>query len=809
MTNSEKTLNFTTKISLDFSKKLKNFQFIPENLSATISLSKLDFLRNKTATEIALLFYKDFYENYKGSGDSQKALFKTFSKFGGISLNLGSDFLTVLPSNYEIKPDLQQEKLVFLEIDDTKNSILLNMILSNKSSNSETNFSLKFVNFPAKSEDYGQKFLQAFSNNYELEPEIKKYLSEKNSKVKDIFQKKPSDLGIKFDFVSWFKKKNQETKSTFLNEVKDLFPSFELKNVDFKLGTFQENQIKNDNLIPINLQISGNFADKILLPAGLNLHENRQYSYNFSFNFDATSSINSSLLKKAIELFDFEGAKNPTNLNFELKKNLPVTIFASTIDDTIKELFNKPLDLKTITKEAEPLFNLLNFSVESKKAISFTKTKPVEVSATLFQEEKQVEEASKLPKDEKKPGDYLKSILENLAKLTFPPNTFVYLSSSFENKYTLKIEIKTNDITQEKLEIVIGNVFKKNSAYEKIKQLTKVHLFLDWQTNVETRFDDAKKQKLLTSISAIDNPNFKFVVGGYKSNSDELPFLDEKNQGIYLAEKGIIYPEKKATTQPQPVQQGKGTDNNGGTSTVNNSAKITLGEGISLFYAFKPTKLPRNYFTRYFLFKSVANNGKQFGLIVEPDKVKKEYNHIGPDFVKSDKFSVFEADKSKQDFKIELKWWKKEAAHITYNGKFNPIDSKDEKFKQEPENPINLDYDFLNESDSTVILAVKVQRKDGKIVLKSSFFTTGYEKGEKPKFEWEWSIPNDKYFEIDLSKGLSLGAIASKELFLVEKVFKTERSFAGITFKGFAMVDNPKNNDIYDKIFEIFRKEYI
>ncbi|MBG0730661.1 P110/LppT family adhesin N-terminal domain [Mycoplasma sp. 'Moose RK'] len=832
VTNLEKTVNFTTKISLDFSKKSKNFQFIPENLNATINLSKLDFLKNKTATEIAILFYKDFYKNYKESKDEKVAIFKTFSKFGGVSLSLSSDSLVILPSNYELKPDLQLEKLVFSNVNDLQKSISLSMILFDKLTNKSTNFSLKFVDFPPSNENFGDKFLQAFSQNYELKPEITKYLSEKNSKVKDIFQKKPSDLVANFDFISLFKEKDHKTKSTFLSEIKDFFPGFEVKNVDFKLGSFHENQAENDNLVPINLQVSGNFLESNL-PAGLNFGNKNEYTYNFKFNFDASSKINSSYFENAIKNFDLT-VKDFKNLNFKIKKDLPITIFASTIDNSIKDFLNKPLELKNITKIVSPLFQILNFSVNSKEidVPGAKSTLPAQsvaiktpVSTTLFEEKvvngqeapvKKSEPA--LEKSTKKMGDYLKSIFDGLEKLSFPPNTFVYLSTSFKDEYTLEIKIESDKKVLETLKIKINDVARNNVAYKTLKESTKTDLFLDWQTNVETKIektDEKNSKTLVTSISSIDNSNLKFVPGSRDSSKWSLPetkpFLNENAGGIYLTDSGlelVKLPEKTSEKSPKlPLQPN-----------------FQLTKGKTFVYIFKPSKQVGPIYAKYYLLRSSLNDNKSdFSLVIRPYFTVSEnskINLIGLDTEKPPKspsfFPTLSAIPNQKSGGSGTLYDTAGSLKTTYNGeakiKFSINRSRqivaDQSSSITPHSNIDIFKDYLSQPNSTIMLVATVEvDKQDKQKLKLSFYSSEYKSGKVAIWDW---FQDFKQGQIDLSKGLLLGGTKSpNDSWPANKGVNRDLAPHGAaTFKALALFDKPDKKEEYDKIIEKFHQQY-
>ncbi|ATP59424.1 P110/LppT family adhesin N-terminal domain [Mesomycoplasma dispar] len=792
VSNATKSINYTTKFDLDFSKQEKSFQFSPENLEAKISLSKLDFLDGKTATETAILFYDSFHKNFSQLKDVTKALNKTFSQFGGISFSLNSDPIFALPPNFEIRPELQAEKLFFNSVNDEKNEVSLKMVLLDKSSQKETNFSLKFVDLPKANQKYGAKFLEIFKKNYQFSNEISKYLARNNTNTAKLFDKttKLKNLNLS-EFSAWFKAKSN-ANANFLEQIKTLIPNFEPKKVTFSVKK-AEKSAENHNLVTVALKVDGNFKNQDQLPAGLKLGENNEYSYNFEFNFDTTESIYSGYFRNAIETFDTKTAENLENLSFEIKKDLPVTIFASTIDNRIKHLLNKPLDLKNITKTAASLFDFLNFSANRKEVLT---PKQAEVSTTLFQDTEengasQNSESSTLSTNIPKPassqdaGNYLKTLFENLEKIKFPPNTSLFLSTFFKDKYTLKLEIKTDGITKEELEIEIDKVSKDNNAYKSLVDSVKMHLFLDWRTNVETKSEgEGKDQKqVLTSITAVNNPNLKFEANPEPSEkSKQKVHLDPENQGIYLAEGGI--------SLQNTSKDKKGTEN------------LKLEKGKTLFYAFKPTKLPKQSTLQYFLLKT-EDDGNNFSLVIEPELFLEErFKKIGADFEEKSKkpnnrFINFNNDKK--------------GLQKTYNGEYKLELNLQNGFPPQPslelksKNRLNAWHDFLNDTNATIILTANIVEENGKSFLNLNFYTSEYKKATESRFDWKLEIPSN--IKWDFSKNLTLGTTKSENQ---EKMDKTlTRSSTGITFKGFALFEKPKTTQEYNDVFEKFRKQYI
>ncbi|WP_337902557.1 P110/LppT family adhesin N-terminal domain [Mesomycoplasma ovipneumoniae] len=162
ISNSSKSINYTASFDLDFSDQDKTLNFSAQNLSASISLLNQDFLEGKTATEIAILFYNEFKENFEKTKNSSSALFATFSKFGGISFSINSEPVFVFPSNFEIKPELQEEKLNFTNVDDVNNKIDLALSLFDKKTQKSSKLTLNFVDVPKKTDQ--KKIFWTFKN---------------------------------------------------------------------------------------------------------------------------------------------------------------------------------------------------------------------------------------------------------------------------------------------------------------------------------------------------------------------------------------------------------------------------------------------------------------------------------------------------------------------------------------------------------------------------------------------------------------------------------------------------------------------
>ncbi|WP_341401298.1 hypothetical protein [Mesomycoplasma ovipneumoniae] len=816
--------------------------FSAQNLSASISLLNQDFLEGKTATEIAILFYNEFKENFEKTKNSSSALFATFSKFGGISFSINSEPVFVFPSNFEIKPELQQEKLNFTNIDDVNNKIDLSLSLVDKKTQKSSKLTLNFVDIPKKTDQKkSSELLKIFKKNYKFNSAISKHLAQNKLSVSEYFAQNPQNLDLE-QFNSWFTSNSSENQNkTFLEEIKDLIPNFSPKSVTFSVKE-NKNNPKNSNIVNVGLNIEGNFSDGTLLPLGLNLGEDNTYTFNFELEFDAAEEIYGAYFKNAIERFDKQGSQDIENLTFEIKKDLPITVFASTIDDKIQPFLNKPYDIKNITSELKPFFEALNFFATKSNKISQTPivssteettdqvtngsdtsvAVPANVSAlaTLFQEAADTSSSSSSdlapspspapsspPSSEPTPptpapdtttpsnqqsllGDYLRKLLESLEKSDLPEGTSVSFSANHQDEtYEINLKIKTPTGIERNLTIELDNVNKENKLYKSFSDSVKTHLFLDWKTNVETEEEslDGQKQQVVKSISAINNPNFKFKANEAPSKiSKEKVHVDEQEQGIYLAEGGISL------------------DNDS-----NSVTDLKLENGTSFLYAFKPKKLPAMNVLQYFLLKT-GEEANDFNLLIERVWDTPGVFKIGADFVPTPPAKGFDR-------------YKTDGFQITYNGVFIVVDLTKEKwYKKEhgyPEtgvgylsnNPHTDFHDFLNNSESTIILGVDVQKKDdNKSIMNIKFYSSESDDAKKPRFTWSREIPTGA--KLNFKKGFTFGTTTSESQKQIDKQLEKapfSRSETGITFKGFVLFDTPQTEEEYNKLFEKFRSEYV
>ncbi len=833
ISNSSKSINYTASFDLDFSDQDKTLNFSAQNLSASISLLNQDFLEGKTATEIAILFYNEFNKHFKETKNSSSALFATFSKFGGISFNINSEPVFVFPSNFEIKPELQDEKLMFTNVDDVNNKIDLALSLVDKKTQKSSKLTLNFVDVPKKTDQKKfSEFLKIFKKNYKFSSTISKHLAQNNLSVSEYFAQNPQNLDLE-KFNSWFDSNSSENtaentseKDKFLEEIKDLIPSFTPKSVTFSIKE-NKNNPKNSNIVNVGLNLEGNFSEGTLLPLGLKLGEDNTYTFNFELEFDVNEEIYGAYFKNAIESFDQQGSQDIDNLNFEIKKNLPITVFASTIDDKIKPFLNRTYDIKNITTQLTPFFEALNFFATKSKKINQTQitsttvqtadqgaegttqgadgattptTVDTNVSAlpTLFQDTDNATDSSgsesatpptptpdttTSPSDQSL-GDYLRKLLGNLEKSNLPEGTSVSISADHQDEtYEINLKIKTPNGIERILTIELDNVNKDNKLYKSFSDSVKTHLFLDWKTNVEIEeksLEDGQKQQVLKSISAVNNPNLRFNANEAPSKiSKEKVRIDEQDQGIYLAEGGISLDK-----------------------TINNNTDLKLKDGVSFLYAFKPKKLPKIDFLQYFLLKA-GEQENDFNLVIEKEFLVQGVFKIGAEFAPK--------PNPKPGHGINFNN-KKTGFQSTYNGKLelklekSSGETIEPSLELDPKNRLSILQDFLNNSESTIILRVDIEKKDSKSVMNMKFYSSESDDAKKPRFTWSREIPNGA--KLNFEKGFTFGTTKSQ---LQEQIDKLPwgRSETGITFKGFVLFDTPQTEEEYNKLFEKFRSEYV
>ncbi|MHA0349043.1 hypothetical protein ACXYWE_03705, partial [Mesomycoplasma ovipneumoniae] len=167
----------------------------------------------------------------------------------------------------------------------------------------------------------------------------------------------------------------------------------------------------------------------------------------------------------------------------------------------------------------------------------------------------------------------------------------------------------------------------------------------------------------------------------------------------------------------------------------NSDTDLKLENGTSFLYAFKPKKLPAMNVLQYFLLKT-GEEANDFNLLIERVWDTPGVFKIGADFVPSPPAKSFDR-------------YKTNGFQITYNGVFIVVDLTKEswykKARRHPEtgvgylsnNPHRDFHDFLNNSESTIILGVDVQKKDNnKSIMNIKFYSSESDGAKKPRFTW-------------------------------------------------------------------------
>ncbi|MHA0314513.1 hypothetical protein ACXYVX_03820, partial [Mesomycoplasma ovipneumoniae] len=160
---------------------------------------------------------------------------------------------------------------------------------------------------------------------------------------------------------------------------------------------------------------------------------------------------------------------------------------------------------------------------------------------------------------------------------------------------------------------------------------------------------------------------------------------------------------------------------------------------------------------------------------------------------------------------------KKEWFKTTYNGEYDiqlKLSNGEASLSlgnTKPKNPLSFLQDFLNNSESTIILGVDVQKKDNnKSIMNIKFYSSESDEAKKPRFTWSREIPTGA--KLNFKKGFTFGTAKSKSQKQIDEQFEKlplSRSEIGITFKGFVLFDTPQTEEEYNKLFEKFRSEYV
>ncbi|ATP59711.1 P110/LppT family adhesin N-terminal domain [Mesomycoplasma dispar] len=793
----QKAINFNTQVELQFNHNVEKLEISPENLSLVFQFSNNKVTKNKSVVELAIDLQKKFSENFKKENANEiAAFFKTLPDFGGISILDQKKDQVILPTNFEIRPKLQSEKLVFTKVDNARPKLELQLSLVDKNTMKEWDVFLEFTNFPKINDVKQGKIEEIFKKNYNFKADLARILVFSNLMPSQaIFENLPEKLKNHSDFKAkkvsdfnfWYQKNDL---NSLLDEVKKIVPkNFNAENVEFEIENknFDEKELKKFNekhQIPLILSVSGKFKGESLIPVGIKLNDKSQFNYRFSFLDDLSDSIYSASLENALNPLDESGninknALNLEDLKFEVKQNLPTTIFASTFDETISEWKNKPLDLKNIDKKLKPLFDLLNSSVvlEEKQKTLAAK---VSVGTTLFAEEQKSQSLGEKTENSKKPGDILKETLDRLAKTPLLKNRSVFLSSEFSDKYNLILDIKDGKVSEKRLKFPIKSVVANNKPFELLQEKTNLHLFLDWKSNVKTTSKIHKgpietPRNYVDSISALNNSELKFVPGKQNEQSENVsnessvifPFKTEANKGIYLTGNGL------ELENPSLRQPSEGVKN------------------ITIFYVFKPSDIFYPPWTNFSLLKSTKNSSSSensLDLLIRNYFVP-GFNLIGVNFRKNTTEQQGILDNQNPNSLIRT----------TFNGELRielRPDGRELNLEHiAPKNDIVTNQDFLNNTDATVMVKLKIENKEAKL----SFYTTESNTPYDPV--WEIKGENIDFSGFSVNNNLKLGILPPKQP-------DDNSPYRGaIIFKSLAIFDNSKTID--DKqIAKSFIDEY-
>ncbi|XBE77842.1 P110/LppT family adhesin N-terminal domain [Mesomycoplasma ovipneumoniae] len=186
--NQQQNINYNVKFDLKFSSNVKNSQVDPDNVNVVLELVNDELIKDKTASEIAILFNSKFIQNKKSSSD-QQALLKTIAEFGSVSFFNKQTNDLILPLAFDLEPNLKDSKLFFSKVDDATGQTNLDLSLVEKYSKKKSKIALEFKNLSTINESYASKFAQIFKDNYTFNDEIAKFLASSNLTPLDLISK--------------------------------------------------------------------------------------------------------------------------------------------------------------------------------------------------------------------------------------------------------------------------------------------------------------------------------------------------------------------------------------------------------------------------------------------------------------------------------------------------------------------------------------------------------------------------------------------------------------------------------------------
>ncbi|WDV48945.1 P110/LppT family adhesin N-terminal domain [Mesomycoplasma ovipneumoniae] len=689
--NPAQNINYNVKFDLKFSSHVKNSEIDPDNVNVVLELVNDELIKDKTASEIAILFNSKFIQNKKSNSD-QQALLKTIAEFGSISFFNKQTNDLILPLAFDVEPNLKDSKLFFSKVDDATGQANLDLSLVEKYSKKKSKIALEFKNLSTINENYASKFAQIFKDNYTFNDEIAKFLASSNLTPLDLISKPLPDSAKNHSIFKdnqpssldfWFKKpespsqtvpesstpdaassdsdaaspaspqpisvstltdnskitqqqadsssegegettdnsensenstETQPTESTDQDSTKDnqeskteetpkpevpkvetreekLKKSFSEILNNFQISEFkiqpvkielskedQEDPIKKQ-VIPLKLTLNGNFISSETFPGGLNFNSNNELEYSFNFNYNISDKVYGAYFQNALDNItktnpDGSSSLKIENLEFKVKDDQKITVFAKTIDQTIEHIRNKKIELSKIKEETKQLSELLDFIAQTKSQTNPTPAK-INVSSlattTPFEEEEEQKETEKTEKKEEKteqkqadpapnqsPGKLLSELFDNLLASNLPNSSSIILDTGFENeKFALSISIWLGDDKLKEIKIPIADVLKNNKPFEFLQEETKLHFFLDAESLITENSGSAanptdqtsnpnENQIPISSIKSIDSQKLEFkdyddqknpVPSGRRSKLK--PYLDLSQGGIFLSHDGL------------------------------------------------------------------------------------------------------------------------------------------------------------------------------------------------------------------------------------------------------------------------------
>ncbi|WP_341517634.1 P110/LppT family adhesin N-terminal domain [Mesomycoplasma ovipneumoniae] len=351
----------------------------------------------------------------------------------------------------------------------------------------------------------------------------------------------------------------------------------------------QEDPIKKQ-VIPLRLTLNGNFISSEAFPGGLNFNSNNELEYSFNFNYNISDKIYGAYFQNALDNItktnpDGSSSLKIENLEFKVKDDQKITVFAKTIDQTIEHIRNKKIELSKIKTETKQLSDLLDFIAQTKAQ---TNPAPAKISvsslatATPFEEEEKKEQEEQKKEEEKKetekiekkeekteqkqevpapiqsPGKLLSELFDNLLASNLPDSSSIILDTGFENeKFALSISIWLGDDKLKEIKIPIADVLKNNKPFEFLQEETKLHFFLDAESLItensgstanptDQTSNPNENQIPISSIKSIDSQKLEFkdyddkknpVSSGHRSKLK--PYLDLSQGGIFLSHDGL------------------------------------------------------------------------------------------------------------------------------------------------------------------------------------------------------------------------------------------------------------------------------